>query len=73
MAVKKIVLDDVLKKQAKILGYLLVSGGLGYVLATYVANDKALTAIFAPVINYVIYFIAEELKKEGFIKALENK
>ena len=69
---KKIVLNDVFKKQAKILAYLLISGVLGYVLATYVANDKALTAVFAPVINYAIYFIAEEIKKEGFIKALEK-
>ena len=72
MAIKKVTLSDVAKKQCKILAYLLVSGVLGYILATYVANDKMLTAVFAPVINYSIYFIAEELKKEGFIKALEK-
>jgi len=67
----KITISDVLKKQLKIIAYLLVSGGLGYGLAL-LANKPELAIIFAPAVNYAIYTISEELKKEGFIKALKN-
>jgi hypothetical protein len=69
----KITLSDVAKDNAKIVGYLLVSGGLGYVLAEYVAKDAALTAVFAPAINYVLWLIEKELKGEGVVTALKNK
>ena len=69
---KKIVLNDVFKKYLKVVGYLLLSGVLGWVLATYVANDPAATAIFAPAINFVIYIIKQELDKEGVYKAIRG-
>lgn len=69
----KITLSDVAKDNAKIVGYLLVSGGLGYVLAEYIAKDVALTAVFAPAINYVLWLIEKELKGEGVVTALKNK
>jgi len=69
---KKIVLNEVFKKYLKVIGYLLLSGVLGYILATYVANDPAATAIFAPAINFVIYIIKQELDKEGIYKALKK-
>jgi len=70
MAVKKITLSEVFKKDLKLVGYLVASGGLGYVLATYVAKDPMLTVVFAPAVNYVIYRIAKELEKEGYREAL---
>jgi len=70
---KKITISDVNKKYLKIIGYLLVSGVLGYVLATYVAKDPTLTAIFAPTINFVIYIIKNELTKEGYTEVLREK
>jgi len=70
---KRITISDVNKKYLRIVAYLIGSGGLGYVLATYVANDPALTAIFAPAINFVIYTIANELKKEGYIETLKER
>lgn len=69
MATKKITLDDVLKKHLRLIGYLFLSGLLGWILANYVAKDPALTAIFAPAINYVLYSIEKELRGEGVIKA----
>ena len=69
---KKIEIPDVLKKQLKIVAYLLVSGGLGYGLAL-LAKKPELAIIFAPAINYILYTIVEELKKEGIIQALKNK
>lgn len=70
MAIKKIVLSDVFKKYIKIIAFLLISGVLGYVLSAYVAKDPALTAIFAPAINFVLYVLKLEIDKEGVIKAL---
>ena len=64
----KIELSDYARSQLRIISYLVFSGGLGYVLANYVANDPMLTAVFAPAINYVAYLIEKELKNEGFIR-----
>lgn len=68
----KITISDVAKKDLTLVSYLVFSGGLGYVLATYVAKDPALTAIFAPAINYILYRIKKEIDKEGYVKALEG-
>ena len=64
----KIQLSDYAKSQMRIISYLLFSGGLGYVLATYIADDPMLTAIFAPAINYLAYLLEKEIKKEGVIR-----
>ena len=73
MTLKKIQLSDVAQNNAKIVSYLLVSGGLGYLLAEYIMKNPALTAIFAPAINYVIWLIEKELKGEGVIQAIKDK
>jgi len=73
MALKKIVLPEVLKKYLKVAIYLLVSGILGYVGATYVANNPALTVIVTPVINFLLLILKTEIDQEGVIKAIENK
>lgn len=72
MTTKKFTVSDSFKKTSRIVGYLLVSGLLGYVLAEYVMKDPALAVIFAPAINFVLYTIAEELKGEGYIRALKG-
>lgn len=71
MAIKKITLSDVNKKHLKIVGYLAVSSGLAYLLSILVNKPEAI--YLTPVINYVLYFIAEELKKEGYIQVIKNK
>lgn len=72
MALPKIILSDVLKKYLKVSIYLLVSGGLGYVSATFIAKDPALTVIFTPVINFILLILKTETDKEGVIKALSK-
>jgi len=72
MAVKKITLSEVNKKRARILGYLVSSGFLGWALNTYVLPNEALAFILAPGINFAIYSILEELKGEGYVRALKN-
>lgn len=69
----RITLNDVGRKHLKIIGYLLASGVLGWLAATYIADNPALTAVFAPAINYVLYTIEKELKEEGVIEALRKK
>ena len=69
----KLNLSDIAKKHLKILAYLLVSGVLGWVLATYVMARPELVVIFSPSINYVLYFIEKELKQEGYIDVLRQK
>jgi hypothetical protein len=69
---KKIVLSDVMKKYLKVGIYLLISGVLGYVSATYIVKDPALTVIFTPVINFVLLILKTEIDSEGVIKALSK-
>lgn len=66
---RKIRVSDVWKKHLKIIGYLALSAALAYGLSLIV--DKPEAVYFAPVINYVIYVLQLELKKEGFVKAMK--
>jgi len=72
MAKVKFTISDAFKKTLRISVYLLVSGVLGYVLAEYVAKEPALTAVFTPVINFLLYSIAEELKNQGYLRAIRG-
>lgn len=67
---KKITLSEVFKKHLRIVGYLTVSAVLAYGLSLLTGKPESIYA--TPVINYILYAIAEELKKEGFVKAIEN-
>lgn len=70
MATKKIQISDVTKKHLRIIGYLVVSAILAYVLSVIVNRPEAV--YLAPVINYIIYAIKRELDKEGYIQALKK-
>lgn len=70
MATRKITLSEVNKKRVRLVGYLLTSGVLGWVLAKLAGNPE-LVGVFAPVINFVLYSIDQEVKNEGYIKALK--
>lgn len=70
MAKRKIRISDVNKKHLRIIGYLAVSAALAYVLS--IVADKPSAVYLAPVINYVLYAIQNELKGEGYIKVLKK-
>ena len=70
MATRKITLSEVNKKRVRIVGYLLTSGVLGWVLAKLAGNPE-LVGVFAPAINFILYSIDQEVKNEGYIKALK--
>ena len=67
----KITLSEVNKKHLRIIIYLVVSGGLAYILSLITNSPEAVYT--TPVINYILYSIVEELKKEGYIQAIKNK
>lgn len=70
MATKKITLSDTVKKDLRIIGYLIASGVLGWLLATYIVDNPILAVILSPSINWILYRLIEELKNEGYVKAL---
>ena len=61
--------SDVHKKHLRIIGYLVVSIVLGYLLSLVAGNPRAI--YFTPLINYVLYATQLELKKEGYRQALK--
>jgi len=73
MPAKKITISDVNKKRLRIIAYLIISQGLGWLSATYIANNPTLSGIFGLAINFVIYSIVEELKNEGYVRVLKGK
>ena len=70
MAVKKITVPDVLKKDLKVLGFLILNGGVVYLSQTVLKDNIALSVVFGAGANYVAYRIQQELANEGYKKAL---
>lgn len=71
--IPKITLSEVTIKRLKVLAYLVSSGVLGFVSATYVAKNPALTTIFAPAINFLLVTLIGELKNEGYVEAIRQQ
>jgi hypothetical protein len=71
--VRKIVLPEVLIKYLKVAGYLLASGILAWLSATYIAKNENLSVLFAPLINFLLVILVKEINKEGVIEALREK
>jgi len=71
MAKKKIQLPDVLKKDLKILGFLLLNGLVAWI-SMKIEADPVLSLVFGGVANYVVYRSIEELKNEGYVRALKK-
>jgi hypothetical protein len=67
MNLPKIVLTEPLKKHLKLVGYLFVSGVLGWVVAQYTDNQE-FAIVFAPAVNYILYTLEKEIKNEGFVR-----
>ena len=67
----KITLNEVQKKDIKIIGYLIISGLLGLGSA-WVLKRPDLTIVLAPTINYILYRIEKELTNKGYREALKK-
>ena len=72
MATKKIILSDVLKKDLKVLGFLLLNGGVVYLSQTLLEENIMLSVIFGAAANYIAYRLQEELSNSGYVKAIKN-
>jgi len=66
---KKIQLSDVLKKDLRIISFLLGTWAIGLIIV-YFTKDEALLGLI-PILNYLAYRIEQELKDEGYYRALE--
>lgn len=71
ITIPKITLSDVAKKQLRVLGYLVASWALALLLAE-ITKDQRFVGL-APVLNFLIVMVKQELNNEGYIKALENE
>jgi len=69
---KKITVPDVLKKDLKVLGFLILNGGVVYLSQTVLKDNITLSVVFGAGANYVAYRIQQELANEGYKKALTN-
>lgn len=69
---KTITLSDVNKKRLRIASYLIVSGVLGYGISVLSSNPQ-LQLVFGGAINFILYCVVEELKKEGYVAAFKKE
>lgn len=63
LAVKPTEKKNVDAKILKLIMYLSLSGGIGYVLSTYVAQDPELFKIITPVTNLILYVLEQRVKR----------
>ena len=69
---KKIELSEVNQKYLKIIAYLTLSNGIGYLIATYIAKDPVLTMILGPTFNFIAWILEKEIKdNDGYRAALK--
>lgn len=69
---KNITISDVLKKDLKVLAFLVLNGGVVYLSQTLLKDNLVLSVIFGGAANYVVYRLTQELANEGYKKALEK-
>lgn len=65
----KITLSDVFKKDLRIIAYLAGTWVVA-LLAVYLTQDERLIGL-APILNYISYRLIDELKGEGYTRALK--
>lgn len=65
----EIKLSDVLKKDLKVLSYLVVFGGVTILSARYLQTGE-LSVLLGAAANYVLYRVQQELSNEGYRQAL---
>lgn len=72
MATKKITVPEVLKKDLKVLGFLILNGGVVYLSQTILKENVALSVIFGAGANYIAFRLQEELSDSGYREALKK-
>jgi hypothetical protein len=67
-----ITLSEVLKKDLKLIGFLVLNGGVVYLSQTVLKDNVALAVVFGAAANYIAYRLQQELANEGYKRALTN-
>lgn len=67
----KVTLSKVLKKDLRVLMFLVISGGVTILSNRYLQTGD-LSVLFGAAANYVVFRLLEELRKEGYVKALKK-
>ena len=68
----KIKLSDVLKKDLKLIGFLILNGGVVLLSQTVLKDNVYLAVIFGGAANYIAFRLQQELNNEGYRKALSK-
>lgn len=71
ITIPQITLSDVAKKQLRVLGYLVASWVLALSLAE-ITKDPRFVGL-APVLNFLIVIVKQELTNEGYFRALSER
>lgn len=74
MPTKKIniTLSEVFKKDLKVLGFLILNGGVVLLSQTILKENVALSVVFGAAANYIAFRVQQELNEEGYREALKN-
>lgn len=68
----KITISEVLKKDLKVLGFLILNGGVVLLSQTVLKENIALSVVFGAAANYIAFRIQEELSNSGYREALKK-
>lgn len=71
MAKKKLQVSDVLKKDLKVVGYLCSFGVGSFLAQKYLVDSQELSLVLGAALNYVLYRLEKELRKEGYRAAMK--
>lgn len=69
----KLRVSDVAKQDLDVLVYLLVYGGVSFLVKEYLVESSVLSLILGGAANYVLYRVRTELKNKGYRTALKGK
>lgn len=67
----KVVLSEVLKKDLKVVGFLVIFGGVTILSERYLQTGE-LSVLLGAAANYIVFRLEQELKEEGYVKALRK-
>ena len=68
----KITVPEVLRKDLKVLCFLVINGGVVYISQTLLKENITLSVIFGAAANYIAFRIQQELNEEGYREALKK-
>jgi hypothetical protein len=69
--IKKVTVPDVLKKDLKVLGFLILNGGVVLLSQTILKDNVGLSVVFGAAANYIAFRVQQELNNEGYREALK--